>query len=83
MTKTIDERVRELIASHFVTDFDKLTPNTRFIEDLGGDSLDLIDISLHLEDAFGITVHDRDADKIRTIDAAVSYVEKALELEAA
>jgi len=51
-----------------------VTPEARFVEDLGADSLETVELIMGLEDRFGVSISDEDAEKIRTVQAAVDYI---------
>ncbi|ABF44739.1 MULTISPECIES: acyl carrier protein [Deinococcus] len=70
---TFDE-VKEVIVDKLGVDADKVTPEARFVEDLGADSLETVELIMGLEDKFGISISDEDAEKIRTVQAAVDYI---------
>ena len=70
---TFDE-VKEVIVDKLGVDADKVTPEARFVEDLGADSLETVELIMGLEDQFGISISDEDAEKIRTVQAAVDYI---------
>ena len=57
---------------------DQIKPETDFVQDLGADSLDTVELVMCLEEEFEVTIPDEDADKIRTVGAAVSYIESKL-----
>ncbi len=68
------ERVRDIVAEDLGVDEDKITMDSRFIEDLGADSLDAVELILEMEEEFGLEISDEDAEKIRTVGDAVRYV---------
>ncbi|GAA5511373.1 acyl carrier protein [Deinococcus carri] len=68
------EDVKDVIVDKLGVDADKVTPEARFVEDLGADSLETVELIMGLEDRFGITISDEDAEKIRTVQAAVDYI---------
>ena len=72
----IFDDVKEVIVEKLGTDADKVVPEARFIEDLGADSLEIVELVMGLEDKFGLTISDEDAEDIRTVQAAVDYVEQ-------
>ncbi|PTA68388.1 acyl carrier protein [Deinococcus arcticus] len=71
---TFDD-VKDVIVDKLGVDADKVTPEARFVEDLGADSLETVELIMGLEDKFGITISDEDAESIRTVQAAVEYIE--------
>ena len=71
---TFDD-VKEVIVEKLGVDADKITPEARFVEDLGADSLETVELIMGFEDRFGITIPDEEAEKIHTVQAAVDYVE--------
>lgn len=71
---TFDD-VKEVIVEKLGVDAEKITPEARFAEDLGADSLQTVEFVMGLEDKFGITIPDEEAEKIRTVQAAVDYIE--------
>ncbi len=73
---TFDD-VKEVIVEKLGVDADKVTPEARFVEDLGADSLETVELIMGLEDKFGVTIPDEDAEGIRTVQAAVDYIEKS------
>ncbi|BDP42876.1 acyl carrier protein [Deinococcus aetherius] len=68
------EDVKEVIVEKLGVDADKVTPEARFVEDLGADSLETVELIMGLEDRFGISISDEDAEQIRTVQAAVDYI---------
>lgn len=72
----IFEKVRDLIVDQLGVDAQKVTPEASFIEDLGADSIDIVELIMSLEEEFGITISDEDAQKIRTVGDAVKYIQE-------
>lgn len=68
------DQVKEVIVEKLGVDADKVTPEARFVEDLGADSLETVELIMGLEDKFGISISDEDAENIRTVQAAVDYI---------
>ena len=71
---TFDD-VKDVIVDKLGVDADKVSPEARFVEDLGADSLETVELIMGLEDKFGVTISDEDAESIRTVQAAVDYIE--------
>lgn len=69
------EAVREVIVDKLGVDADKVVPEARFIEDLGADSLDTVELIMGLEDKFGLEISDEDAEKIRTVQDAMAFIQ--------
>jgi acyl carrier protein len=78
MDKVMDnfEKVKAIIVDKLNLEEDKVTPEARFVEDLGADSLDVVELIMGMEDTFGIQISDEDAEKIRKVGDAVSYVDQ-------
>lgn len=72
------EKILELVCKQCGVTSDKLSNETRFVEDLGADSLDQVELVLDIEDAFDISIPDAAAEQITTIGNVVAYVEKVL-----
>lgn len=71
----IFNKIKDLIAENFDVDEDKITESTSFTDDLDADSIDLVEFILQLEDEFGSEIPDEEAEKIKTVGDAVSYIE--------
>ena len=72
---TVLERVQKIIAEHLNVDTSKVIPAANFIDDLGADSLDTVELVMAFEEEFGLDIPDEEAEKIRTVQAAVDYIE--------
>ena len=70
----IFNKIKDMIADNFDVDKDKITEDTNFINYLDADSIDLLEFILQLEDEFGAEIPDDEAEKIKTIGDAVSYI---------
>lgn len=70
----LEKKVREIIADRLKLDIEQVQPNSRFIEDLGADSLDIVEMIMQMEEDFGITIPDEDAEKIKTVGDAITYL---------
>ena len=71
------EKIREVVARRLsISDLSKIKEESSFIDDLGADSLDIVELIMELEDEFGVDIPDDEADKILTIGDAVNYIEK-------
>ena len=69
------ERIRDVIAQELNVSEDQITPDASFADDLGADSLDVVELVMRLEDEFDVSIPDDDAEKIRTVANAVEYIE--------
>lgn len=69
-----EDRVKEIIAKELEVEAKQLTPEAKFIEDLGADSLDIVELVMALEEEFGIDIPDEDADKMKTVGDALNYL---------
>ena len=75
---TIEERVVEIVAEQMGVDKAQVTRETSFVNDLGADSLDTVELVMEFEDEFDISIPDEDAEKIQTVGQAIAYVEAHL-----
>lgn len=82
-TRTIAERVRDTVIEHLGIEPDKVTPDARFKDDLGADSLDAIELGMAFEEEFNIEIPDDDVDRLGTCAEVTAYIEKALGVAAA
>ena len=71
---SVEERVIKIVCDQMGTTSDKVTKETSFINDLGADSLDTVELVMEFEDEFEISIPDEDAEKIQTVGAAVDYI---------
>jgi len=69
------ERVKKVVVDQLDVSEDEVTPNASFIEDLGADSLDVVELIMGLEEEFDVEIPDEDAEKIATVQDAISYIE--------
>ena len=74
--KEVVEKVKQLIVEQLGVDEAEVTPSASFVDDLGADSLDQVELVMALEEAFEIEISDEDAEKIRTVQDAISYIDK-------
>ena len=71
---SVDERVKQIIVEQLGVDEAEVTPNASFVDDLGADSLDTVELVMAFEEAFEIEIPDEDAEKIRTVKDAIDYI---------
>lgn len=74
----IEARVKQIIVNKLNVSEDKVVPEASFINDLGADSLDTVELVMEFEKEFGIQVPDEDAEKIRTVGDAINYLKQKL-----
>jgi acyl carrier protein len=72
--KSVEEKVKDIIVEQLKVDRDEVTLEASFIEDLGADSLDLVELIMAMEEEFGLEISDEDAEKIQTVQDAVNYI---------
>jgi acyl carrier protein len=70
----LEEKVKQIIIDQLGVDGDEVTPQAKFVEDLGADSLDTVELVMALEEEFGIEIPDEDAEKIATVKDAIDYI---------
>lgn len=73
---TVDERVKKIIAEQLGVEEDEVTLEAHFVEDLGADSLDTVELVMALEEEFEIEIPDEDAEKILTVGKALEYIKE-------
>jgi acyl carrier protein len=74
--KEIGEKVRQIVSEQLGVDDAEVTPSATFVDDLGADSLDQVELVMALEEAFDLEISDEDAEKMRTVQDAIDYIEK-------
>lgn len=72
----ITDRVRKIVVEQLGVEEDKVTENASFIDDLGADSLDTVELVMALEEEFGIEISDEDAEQIANLSQAVDYIQE-------
>jgi acyl carrier protein len=72
----VEEKVKQIIVEQLGVDEAEVTSNASFVDDLGADSLDTVELVMAFEEAFDIEIPDEDAEKIRTVQDAVDYISK-------
>ena len=71
----IENKVKQIIIDELGVDENEVTPNARFIDDLGADSLDTVELVMRFEEEFGIEIPDEEAEKISNVREAVTYIQ--------
>ncbi|HSB51867.1 MAG TPA: acyl carrier protein [Dissulfurispiraceae bacterium] len=72
----IDEKVKDIISNQLGVDKSEVTPEASFVEDLGADSLDTVELVMAFEESFNIEIPDEDAEKIAKVKDAIEYIKK-------
>jgi len=73
---TVAEKVKSIIVEQLGVEADEVTPEASFTDDLGADSLDIVELVMAFEEEFGIEIPDEDAEKIGKVSEAISYIEQ-------
>ena len=76
MSESIEEKVKKIIAEKVGVDISEVKPEASFVDDLGADSLDLVELIMSMEEEFDVEISDEDAEKIVTVKDAMDYVAK-------
>ena len=76
MEKTVEQKVFDIIVEQLKVSPEEVILEASFIEDLGADSLDLVELIMAMEEEFGLEISDEDAEKIQTVQDAVNYITK-------
>ena len=74
--KTIEQRVKNIIVEQLGVNSDQVTPDAKFIEDLGADSLDTVELVMALEEEFGQEIPDEEAEKLQSVGDVIKYIEE-------
>ena len=72
----VADKVKSIIVEQLGVDEEEVTPDASFVDDLGADSLDTVELVMALEDEFGIEIPDEEAEKITTVQLAIDYAQK-------
>jgi len=72
---SVAERVKQIIVEQLGVDENQVDPNASFVDDLGADSLDIVELVMAFEEAFDLDIPDEDAEKIKTVKDAIDYIE--------
>jgi len=75
--KSLEEQIKEIIVTNLNVKAEQVTPEAKFIEDLGADSLDTVELVMALEEVFGNEIPDEDAEKLTSVGDVIRYVEEA------
>jgi acyl carrier protein len=71
---SVEQKVKQIIADQLGVDIEKITPEAKFVDDLGADSLDIVELIMAFEEEFGIEIPDEDAEKIATVKDVIDYI---------
>lgn len=75
---SVEERVIDIVCEKLAVSKEQINRNTAFIEDIGADSLDIVELIMELEEEFDITIPDEQAEKIKTVGEAIDHIEKEI-----
>jgi acyl carrier protein len=73
---SVEDRVKSIIVEQLGVDADEVSPDASFVEDLGADSLDTVELIMAFEEEFGVEISDDEAEKIKKVQDAVEYIDK-------
>ncbi len=77
MAENTEARVKEIIVNELGVEAEKVTPEASFVEDLGADSLDTVELVMAFEEEFGMEIPDEDAEQLQTVGDAIRYIEES------
>ncbi len=75
---SVEQRVIEIVCEHLAVNKEQVNRTTSFIEDIGADSLDIVELIMELEEEFDIQIPDDQAEKIKTVGEAIDYIEREI-----
>lgn len=70
----IEEKIKKIVAEKLSVEQDEVVPEASFVDDLGADSLDLVELIMAMEEAFDIEISDEEAEKLQTVKDAINYI---------
>jgi len=73
---SVEEKVKKIIAEKLSVELEEVVPEASFVDDLGADSLDLVELIMSMEEEFDIDISDEDAEKLVTVQDAISYIDE-------
>jgi len=76
----LETRIKEIIADQLGVEIEKLKEDANFVQDLGADSLDVVELVMAFEEEFGIEIPDEDAEKIRTVGDVINYLKERVQI---
>ena len=79
MADNLDARVKEIIVNELGVEEEKVTSEAHFVEDLGADSLDTVELVMAFEEEFGVEIPDEDAEQLQTVGDAIRYLQEHME----
>jgi acyl carrier protein len=71
----VEQKVKDIIINELGVESEKVTPEAKFVDDLGADSLDTVELVMAFEEEFGMEIPDEDAEKLQTVGDAISYIQ--------
>jgi len=75
MADNIEQKVKDIIINELGVEAEKVTPEASFVEDLGADSLDTVELVMAFEEEFGMEIPDEEAEKLQTVGDAINYIQ--------
>ena len=78
VAENLEDRVKKIIVTQLAVDIAEVNPQSQFVQDLGADSLDTVELVMALEEEFDVEIPDEDAEKIKTVGEAVTYIQDKL-----
>lgn len=76
MAESVEEKVKEIIVNELGVEAEKVTEDASFVEDLGADSLDIVELVMAFEESFDLEIPDEDAEKLQTVGDAMKYLKE-------